>query len=42
MPLAVAVFGVTLDNPVTPWVVLGLVAAAWVGAYLAITAGPRA
>ena len=31
---AVTFFGVKLDNPVTPWVVLALTGAAWLALYL--------
>jgi len=30
-----------LSNPVTPWVVLGLVAAGWLVAYLFVSSGSR-
>lgn len=36
-PLAVTLFGVRLDNPVTPWVMLGLVSATWLILYLWLT-----
>jgi hypothetical protein len=37
MVVAVSLFGVTLDNPVTPWVVLALVTAGWLAVYLLST-----
>ncbi len=37
----VSLFGVRLDNPVTPWVVLGLVTAGWLAVYLLSTGEQR-
>lgn len=37
---AVSLFGVKLDNPVTPWVVLGLVSVGWLVAYFYVSAEP--
>lgn len=37
----ISIFGVRLDNPVTPWVVLALVAAGWLFVYLWTTRAER-
>jgi hypothetical protein len=37
----VALFGVKLDNPVTPWVVLALVTAGWLALYFLVSSEPR-
>ena len=38
---AVSLFGVKLDNPVTPWVVLALMSAAWLAVYFFASAERR-
>lgn len=42
VPVAVSFFGVSLDNPVTPWVVLALAATGWLTLFLLATGEPRA
>jgi hypothetical protein len=37
MLVAISLFGVKLDNPVTPWLVLALVTAGWLAVYLTAT-----
>lgn len=41
-PILISLFGVKLDNPATPWVVLTVVTALWLALYFRISAGPRA
>ena len=39
--VAISLFGVKLDNPVTPWVVLAVTSAAWLAVYFFASAEHR-
>lgn len=41
-PTLISLFGVKLDNPATPWVVLTVVTLVWLALYFVVSAGPRA